>query len=129
MGLPPNIVFELKDHGKICNVAIYKDLCRHQRVDRFMNILEGMKINHPITTYLTKISGVKFDVVRLAEIRDFHELYCPPDEEMRERMILSNQIFKSYKNVQTLEELKQLTIENTKKKEELNEKLLKDKSE
>lgn len=122
-GMPPGIIHEISDHEKICNVAIYRDLCRHQSIARFLTILAFAKIEHPIIQYLSKSYNINADYDQIDESISVRDLYCPVEDDMRERMNLSNQIHHSYKTVQSLQELKKLMEENAKNKDELNEKL------
>lgn len=125
-GLPSNILFDLCDYGKVCNVAIYLDMFRHQSIARLVYILMRISQKVPgcdkIVKYIAKQYNIQYSEIMITR-DDFAELYCPIEEDSRARMLLADQIQKSYKSVQSFEELKSLINENRKKREDLEKQL------
>lgn len=100
-GLQSDILFYVSDYGKICNVAIYRDMCRHT-VNRLVYILMKAGIGGNVVDYLSKYN------VKLPELIDDIDFYCPFEDDTREQMVLADQRRKSYLSVDSLEELKYL---------------------
>lgn len=125
-GLPPDILFDFRDYGKVSNVAIYLDICRHQSIARLIYILMRLSYDVKGCDIIIKYVANKYNIKyprTLIDQDDFEDLYCPMEADSRARMALANQIQKSYKTIQSFEELKSVIIENKKKREYLENQL------